>query len=61
MKTRARHRADLDAPILILAVGNLLMGDEGVGVHALRALECEVPVPGARLLDGGVAGRESAR
>jgi len=48
--------ADPDAPVLILAVGNLLMGDEGVGVHTLRALEHEPLVPGARLLDGGVAG-----
>lgn len=47
---------DLHAPVLILAVGNLLMGDEGVGVHTLRALEHEPLVPGARLLDGGVAG-----
>ena len=48
--------ADPDAPVLILAVGNLLMGDEGVGVHTLRTLEHEPLVPGARLLDGGVAG-----
>src|SRR4051794_26222227 len=48
--------ANTDARVLILAVGNLLMGDEGVGVHALRALESEPPIPGARLLDGGVAG-----
>lgn len=48
--------ASPDAPVLILAVGNLLMGDEGVGVHLLRTLEHEPPVPGARLLDGGVAG-----
>ena len=47
---------DPAASVLILAVGNLLMGDEGVGVHALRTLEGEPPVPGARLLDGGVAG-----
>ncbi len=47
---------NFDAPVLILAVGNLLMGDEGVGVHTLRALEHEPLVPGARLLDGGVAG-----
>lgn len=40
---------------LILGVGNLLMGDEGVGVHVLRALEAEPPV-GARLLDGGTGG-----
>ena len=53
---RAPAEADLDAPVLILAVGNLLMGDEGVGVHALRALEREAPVPRTRLLDGGVGG-----
>lgn len=51
-----RPPANPDAPVLILAVGNLLMGDEGVGVHILRALEHEPHVPGARLLDGGVAG-----
>jgi len=51
-----RAPADPDSPVLILAVGNLLMGDEGVGIHSLRALEHEPPVPGARLLDGGVAG-----
>ena len=27
--------------MLILGIGNLLMGDEGVGVHAVRALEGE--------------------
>jgi len=42
--------------ILVLGVGNLLMGDEGVGVHILRRLEHGVPVPGVRLLDGGTGG-----
>lgn len=32
------------------------MGDEGVGVHAVRALEAEALPPGARLLDGGTGG-----
>lgn len=32
------------------------MGDEGVGVHALRELETRVSVPGVRLLDGGTGG-----
>ena len=53
---RTAAAPDFAAPVLILAVGNLLMGDEGVGVHTLRALEHEPVVPGARLLDGGVAG-----
>lgn len=42
--------------VLVLGVGNLLMGDEGVGIHVLRQLEHETPVPGARLLDGGTGG-----
>lgn len=32
------------------------MGDEGVGVHAIRALEGEGLPPGTRLLDGGTGG-----
>ncbi|RFC45122.1 MAG: hydrogenase maturation protease [Verrucomicrobia bacterium] len=42
--------------ILVLGVGNLLMGDEGAGVHALRWLEAEPPLAGVRLLDGGTGG-----
>jgi hydrogenase maturation protease len=42
--------------ILVLGVGNLLMGDEGVGIHILRQLEHELPVKGVRLLDGGTGG-----
>jgi hydrogenase maturation protease len=42
--------------VLVLGVGNILMGDEGVGVHVLRALEDMRPVSGARLLDGGTGG-----
>jgi hydrogenase maturation protease len=43
-------------PTLVLGIGNLLMGDEGVGVHASRELE-SVRVPGhVRILDGGTGG-----
>ncbi len=45
-----------DEHVLVLGVGNLLMGDEGVGIHVLRALERVEPVPGVRLLDGGTGG-----
>lgn len=44
---------------LILGIGNFLMGDEGVGVHAVRCLEGEYRdrLPeNTCLLDGGVAG-----
>lgn len=44
------------ARVLVLGVGNLLMGDEGVGVHVLRLLEKEAPPDGVRLLDGGTGG-----
>lgn len=42
--------------VLVLGVGNLLMGDEGVGIHILRLLEHGRPVAGVRLLDGGTGG-----
>jgi len=42
--------------VLVLGVGNVLMGDEGVGIHILRQLEQERPVDGVRLLDGGTGG-----
>eukprot|EP01035_Chromulina_nebulosa_P056842 gene56842-77906_t len=44
------------ARVLVLGVGNVLMGDEGVGVHVLRTLELEPEIPGVRLLDGGTGG-----
>ena len=44
------------AGVLVLGVGNLLMGDEGVGVHVLRLLEKRRAPVGVRLLDGGTGG-----
>lgn len=46
----------LCARVLVLGVGNLLMGDEGVGVHVLRQLEQGFSLDGVRLLDGGTGG-----
>jgi hydrogenase maturation protease len=42
--------------ILVLGVGNVLMGDEGIGVHAIAHLEKEAIPPGVTLLDGGTGG-----
>ena len=42
--------------ILIMGVGNVLMGDEGVGVHAVRRLEQRAWPGGVALLDGGTGG-----
>jgi hydrogenase maturation protease len=42
--------------LLVLGIGNYLMGDEGVGVHAVRALEQEGLPAGVTLVDGGTGG-----
>ena len=42
--------------VLILGIGNILLGDEGIGVHAARYLE-EQPFPDhVDVLDGGTGG-----
>jgi len=41
---------------LVLGVGNLLLKDEGVGIHAIRALENEELPPEVTLMDGGTGG-----
>jgi hydrogenase maturation protease len=54
--------SDPHGPLLVLGVGNVLLGDDGVGVHAIRALErlaerdpLALP-PGTSLVDGGTLG-----
>lgn len=42
--------------ILVLGVGNLLMGDEGVGIHAVRELSKRTLPSYVDTLDGGTAG-----
>jgi hydrogenase maturation protease len=39
--------------VLVLGIGNVLMGDEGVGVHVVRHLETLGVPDGVELLDGG--------
>lgn len=47
------------ARIVVLGVGNVLMCDEGVGVHAVNALEAGWTFPeGVRLVDGGTSTQE---
>jgi hydrogenase maturation protease len=40
---------------LILGIGNLILKDEGIGVHVVRALEEKKLPPGVDLVDGGTA------
>jgi hydrogenase maturation protease len=42
--------------ITVLGLGNLLMGDEGVGVHVIHQLEKELPDEMVTLVDGGTGG-----
>jgi hydrogenase maturation protease len=45
-------------PIVILGIGNILMQDEGLGVHAVRALLERALPPGVEVVDGGTLGIE---
>ena len=52
---------DLDSPrpIAIVGVGNLLLSDDGVGIHAIRRLRSDSRVASmARLIDGGTVGTD---
>jgi hydrogenase maturation protease len=42
--------------ITVLGIGNLLMGDEGVGVHVVRRLEEMCRLPDIEFVDGGTGG-----
>ncbi|MGA3071353.1 MAG: hydrogenase maturation protease [Terracidiphilus sp.] len=41
---------------LVLGLGNVLMGDEGIGVYVVRALESHTLPEGVECLDGGTGG-----
>jgi hydrogenase maturation protease len=58
MRATNYHRAHpvSTAKTVVLGVGNLLLSDEGVGVHVVKRLsEMSLP-PDVEVLDGGVAG-----
>ena len=42
--------------ILVLGVGNVLMADDGIGVHVIRRLAAEHVPDGVRMVDGGTLG-----
>jgi hydrogenase maturation protease len=41
---------------LVLGLGNVLMGDEGIGVYVVRELEKHTLLTGVEYLDGGTGG-----
>jgi len=43
--------------VLVLGIGNILLQDEGIGVHVVRELQRRYQIPaGVEILDGGTAG-----
>ena len=40
----------------VIGVGNILLCDEGIGVHVVRELSSRGETPGVEYVDGGVAG-----
>jgi hydrogenase maturation protease len=56
-----RAYRDSDAPpaIAVVGIGNLLLSDDGAGIHAVRALRRDSRVQSmARLIDGGTVGTD---
>jgi hydrogenase maturation protease len=47
---------DSQLKTLVLGLGNVLMGDEGIGVYVVRAIEAHPLPPGVECLDGGTGG-----
>jgi hydrogenase maturation protease len=41
--------------VLVIGIGNVILRDEGVGVHAVRELEVKELPPRVEVLDGGTA------
>ncbi len=46
------------ARILVVGIGNILLRDEGIGVHVVKAMEKIKMPPAVELLDGGTAGAD---
>lgn len=54
---RLQGEKDRKPPILILGVGNFLMGDEGIGVHFIHEIiNQKIYFENADVIDGGVGG-----
>jgi hydrogenase maturation protease len=53
-KTRSQENSSLPR-VVVIGVGNLLMKDEGIGIHALEALQ-QIDLPAdVELVDGGTS------
>jgi hydrogenase maturation protease len=50
--------ADSRADILVLGIGNILLRDEGIGVHVIRQLQKQLLAGSVDIVDGGTGGVE---
>jgi hydrogenase maturation protease len=53
---QANDSATARQEVLILGIGNILLGDEGIGIHAARLLEGRAFPDHIKVLDGGTGG-----
>lgn len=51
---RTKDSIDKHPKVLILGIGNVLLGDEGIGVHVVNSLERAALPADVECLDGGV-------
>jgi len=54
--SRLDHKEEQIPGILVLGIGNFLLGDEGIGVHMIQYLEKKELPANVTLLDGGTGG-----
>jgi len=53
---RSKILADFGGRVLILGIGNILLKDEGIGVHVVHQLQKEDLPDNVEIIDGGTAG-----
>ena len=51
-----KQKAEFEDRILVMGIGNYLMGDEGVGVHFAQSLSELILPPHVDVVDGGTGG-----
>jgi hydrogenase maturation protease len=55
-KLKNKRTIKKEKKIIVLGVGNLLLRDEGVGIHAIKELEKECFPAQVKIVDGGTGG-----
>jgi hydrogenase maturation protease len=55
MTNSSNHQSEKTPRVVVIGVGNLLMCDEGIGIHAVQALQAIDLPPDVALIDGGTS------